>query len=163
MTTEEALNLADQILEGWAWKTEVTRPAPNRLDATLTSVDDLVPIVVGLRVKQLGYLSAITGLDHGPEAEQLEALYHFSTGAAIVTLRIKLPRKGAIVPTLSDIIPNAEVFERELSEMFGVHVAGLRAPDHLYLPDGWPEGVYPLRKDFDPHVLEANGSGNGKG
>jgi Ni,Fe-hydrogenase III component G len=157
MNVEETLTTASQILEAWAWKTETTRPAPTRIDATLENNDDLVPLVVALRVKQLGYLAAITGLDHGPEAGFMEALYHFSTGPVIVTLRLKLPREGAEVQTLSDIIPSAEPFERELSEMFGVMVVGLPNPDHLYLPEGWPEGVYPLRKDFDPSVLGGNG------
>jgi Ni,Fe-hydrogenase III component G len=32
-------------------------------------------------------------------------------------------------------------------------------PAHLYLPDDWPAGVYPLRKDFDPAVLIGSGAG----
>jgi Ni,Fe-hydrogenase III component G len=50
---------------------------------------------------------------------------------------------------LSEIIPSAESFERELSEMLGITIAGLRTPDHLYLPDDWPPAIYPLRKDID--------------
>jgi hypothetical protein len=37
MNTEEALALASEIVQAWDWKTEVTRPEPNRLDVTLTS------------------------------------------------------------------------------------------------------------------------------
>jgi Ni,Fe-hydrogenase III component G len=55
-----------------------------------------------------------------------------------------------VVPTLSAIIPVAEGFERELQEMFGITVSGLTCLEHLYLPDEWPDAVYPLRKDFDP-------------
>lgn len=154
MNTEETLELASQILERWAWKTETSRPTPNRMDSILSTTYDLVPIVVALRVKHLGWLSAITGIDLGPEVGQLEVLYHFSTGPVIITLRLRLPREGAVVPTLSEIIPSAEVFERELKEMFGVDVTGLHNPDRLYLPDDWPDGVYPLRKDFDPNLLE---------
>jgi Ni,Fe-hydrogenase III component G len=38
--------------------------------------------------------------------------------------------------------------------MFGITVTGLRNPERLYLPEDWPVEVYPLRKDFDPAVLE---------
>jgi len=31
--------------------------------------------------------------------------------------------------------------------MLGVEVTGLTNTDHLFLPDDWREGVYPLRKD----------------
>lgn len=157
MNTEETLQLASDILTNWAWETEASRPAPDRLDVWLTTPDDLVPMVVGLRVKRLGYLAAITGLDEGPEADRVEVLYHFCTAAATVTLRVRLPRANPAVPTLSEIIPAAEVFERELAEMLGVTVHGLRNTERLYLPDDWPEGVFPLRKDSDLTVLREGG------
>ena len=157
MNTEESLAIASQILEHWAWQTETTRPSPTRISSLLSTVDDLVPIVVALRVKRLGWLSAITGMDPGVEAGYLEVLYHFTAGAAIITLRVRVPRDNASVPAVSEIIPSAEVFERELHEMFGVEVIGLRNPEKLYLPDDWPDGVYPMRKDFDPQVLDARG------
>jgi Ni,Fe-hydrogenase III component G len=31
----------------------------------------------------------------------------------------------------------------------------LHTPDRLYLPDDWPDGVYPMLKDFDPKALSA--------
>jgi NADH-quinone oxidoreductase subunit D len=34
--------------------------------------------------------------------------------------------------------------------MFGVDVVGTPNPDRLFLPDDWPDGVYPLRKDCHP-------------
>ncbi len=153
MTTEEILNLAEQIVQAWDWATEVSRPRPERLDVKIKVLDQLLPIIVGLRVKRLGYLSAIIGMDLGPEANEMEVLYHFCPEAAVITLRVRVPRQGATLPSLCDVIPSAEVFERELREMFGMEITGLRTPDHLYLPDDWPDGVYPLRRDFDPAVL----------
>ncbi len=147
MKTEEALSIARQLVEEWEFTTKTERPEPNRLDVALTTVDDLIPIVVGLRVIRLGYLAAITGLDLGPDEGDLEILYHFCTAAAVITLRIRVPRQNASVPSLTEIIPSAEAFERELSEMFGVEVVGLRNKMRLYLPDDLPEDVFPLRKD----------------
>jgi Ni,Fe-hydrogenase III component G len=155
ITTEEALTIATEFAENWLWTTETARPEQNRLDVTLTKPDDLVPIVVGLRVKRLGYLSAITGLDLGPEVGELELLYHFCVAAAVITLRLRIPRENGSTPSLCEVIPSAEAFERELSEMFGVTVVGLRNPEHLYLPDDWAEDQYPLRKDFDPVVIQS--------
>jgi len=153
LNTEETLAIATELAKSWNWVTEIERPEPNRLDATLSSVDDLLPIVAALRVKRLGYLAAITGLDLGVEADELEVLYHFCVRVAVITLRVRLSREGASVPTLSEIIPSAEPYERELSEMFGVTVTGLRTSEHLYLPDDWPPATYPLRKGFDPPPL----------
>jgi Ni,Fe-hydrogenase III component G len=151
--TEDILTLANDLLVNWVWAAESNRPELNRLDVSLLSPDDLVPMTVALRVQRLGYLAAITGLDPGPESEELEVLYHFCAGQAVITLRVSIPRAGGAVATLSEVIPSAEVYERELSEMFGVAVTGLRKPQHLYLPDDWPEGVYPLLKDVDLTAL----------
>jgi NADH:ubiquinone oxidoreductase subunit C len=153
-TTEEVLTLAREIASAWDCMTEVDQPEPNRLNIRLTKSEDLIPIITMLRVKRLGYLVAITGLDQGAEQGTLEVLYHFCTAAATLTVRVQFPREEASIPTLSEIIPSAEPFERELSEMFGVTVSGLDAPEHLYLPDDWPGATYPLRKDFDEQVLQ---------
>lgn len=151
--TAKALALAKQITTAWFWTFEASEPEPNRLDVKLPSADELVNIVTAMRVKRLGYLSAITGLDPGGDAEHMEVLYHFCTAAAVITLRVSIACREPVVPTLSQIIPGAEVFERELAEMFGVTVSGLPTTEHLYLPDDWPELAYPLRKDFDPQAL----------
>jgi NADH:ubiquinone oxidoreductase subunit C len=153
MPTEKAIEIGRELAERWTFHLETRQPEPNRLDVLLASPADLVPFAVGLRVQRIGYLAAVTGLDLGPEAGQLELLYHFCYGAAIVTLRLSVPRQGAVVPTLSAIIPSAESSEREIAEMFGVTFDGLRAAGHLYLPDEWPESTYPLRKDWTPPVL----------
>ena len=153
MTSEEILTLATGLVQSWDWATEASRPSPKMLDVKVKHLNELVAITVALRVKRLGYLAAITGIDLGPAAGEMEVLYHFCPGDAVITLRVRVPRDNPVVPSLSEIIPSAEVFERELHEMFGIEITGLRITEHLYLPEDWPAGVYPLRKDFDPQVL----------
>jgi NADH-quinone oxidoreductase subunit D len=88
-------------------------------------------------------------MDLGQAAGQMEALYHFCDGPAITTLRIQLLRTGdARLPTIEDIIPPATFFERELHEMLGFKITGAKSSDRLFIPDDWPEDVYPLRSDF---------------
>ncbi|HLF28919.1 MAG TPA: NADH-quinone oxidoreductase subunit C [Anaerolineae bacterium] len=162
-----ALRSALSLLEPWA--KSVTTPEPHRLDVRVAA-PDLMAAVQALVEARWGYLTAITGLDHpglpadvaqqasgqelqartGPNARSgaFEALYHFCNGAAVVTLRVSLPRASASVPSVCSLIPAASFFERELSEMFGVNVVDTPVPDRLFLPDDWPAGVYPLRKDF---------------
>ena len=144
--TQNLLERAEPLLAPWLDTAE--RPAPNRLDVSL-GVNDLLPAVAALRADGWGYLVAITGLDPGVATGQLSVLYHFAEGAAVVTLRVSLPRDAAEVPTIRALVPLAAIYEQELIEVLGVTVAG--APDNgrLFLPDDWPDGVYPLRKDFD--------------
>ena len=146
MDRDSALQIAGARLTRWAQ--DVKEPEPNRLDTSIET-SDLVAATAALTEARWGYLTAITGLDLGVEAGAIEVLYHFCAGAAVVTLRVRTPRAAPSVPSICSIIPSAVLFERELSEMFGVMVAGIPNSDRLYLPDDWPAGVYPLRKDFD--------------
>ena len=146
MSTEQALQQTEQLLTDLS--TEITFPEPARLDAVITP-GNLRATAKVLSNAHLGYLSAITGIDLGPESGQLEALYHFCNGPAITTLRIRLPREGKpTLPSIADIIPPAMLFEREMQEMLGFNITGLDVREHLFLPDDWPDGVYPLRAEF---------------
>jgi NADH:ubiquinone oxidoreductase subunit C len=141
------LTKAESLLADWS--KETSRPDGNRVDVVL-AVDDLVTAVKTLIDDgwEHGYLAAITGIDLGVEAGDIEVLYHFCSGPAILTLRARTPRDNAVVPTVCDLIPSASFYERELIEMLGVTVTGTPNTDRLFLPDEWPEGVYPLREDF---------------
>jgi ech hydrogenase subunit E len=151
--TEQNLKKAEELLTDW--NKEASHPEPNRLDVVVT-VDDLRPAVTALHGAKWGYLSAITGLDLGVESGQMEALYHFCYGPAITTLRVRQPRDEiACLPTIEDIIPPATFFEREMHEMLGFLFTGARSSDRLFIPDDWPEGVYPMRADFKVEQAQA--------
>ncbi len=158
MDTEKALNQAASLLAPLGIAT--SRPAAERLDAAVRA-EDLHAAAASLHFARWGYLSAITGLDlpaPRPKAgapapaetvgDQIEVLYHFCEGAAVATLRVKVPYSQPQVPSLCDIIPSAALYERELEEMLGVVVEGTPLKDPLLLPDDWPANVYPLRKSF---------------
>ncbi len=127
-----------------AWTESAQTPEADRLDVVVTAGNLLAAVAV---LRQWGYLSAITGLDQGHEAGQLEVLYHFCSGAAVVTLRVSAARELPSVPSVCRLIPPAVVFERELREMFGITIIGIPNDDPLFLPDDWAQDVYPLRKD----------------
>jgi NADH-quinone oxidoreductase subunit D len=147
MNTETAIQNAGNLLAPWA--KETTTPEPGRLDVAIDP-GELIACTQALVKEQWGYLSAITGLDLGVEAGQIEILYHFCCGAAILTLRVSTPRADACVPSVCAYLPYASLYERELMEMFGVRVEGTPNPSRLFLPDDWADGVYPARKDFVP-------------
>jgi NADH:ubiquinone oxidoreductase subunit C len=117
------------------------------LDVSI-SADELLTVIETLLDNGWGYLATITGVDLGVESGEIEVLYHFCHGAAVVTLSVKVSRENPVVPTVCGLIPSASFYERELFEMLGVTITNTPNTDHLFLPDNWPDGVYPLRKDF---------------
>jgi Ni,Fe-hydrogenase III component G len=146
MNIEQVIAQAESLLA--PWNKETIRPESNRLDVVIVG-DDLRAAVTALHDAHWGYLSAVTGLDLGTESGQLEALYHFCSGPVITSLRIRLPRDHqAILPSIADILPPASFFEREMKEMLGFTFIGSDFSERLFLPDDWPEDVYPLRADF---------------
>ena len=147
METNERLQKASDLLASWAKETNT--PEPNRLDVMIAP-GDLLPSVQALLEGPWGFLSAITGLDLGAAAGELEVLYHFCAGRAVVTLRVRLPRAGASIQSVCGLIPAASLLERELAEMFGITMASADYPAHFFLPEDWPAGAYPLRKDWQP-------------
>lgn len=52
------------------------------------------------------------------------------------------------IASITPLVPGANWAEREARDMVGVHPIGHPDPRRLVLPDDWPEGVHPLRKDF---------------
>ena len=92
------------------------------------------------------HLAAITGLD---EIATFGVIYHLSKdGKIILNLRTHLPKEYAILKSVYDHFPCAENYERELEDLLGIKVNGLPEGRHYPLPEDWPKGEYPLRKDW---------------
>jgi ech hydrogenase subunit E len=145
--TEEALAQATELLKPWT--EEVNNPEEGRVEVTIDS-GNLLVAVEALHENRWGHLTSITGVDPGADTGELEIRYHFRRGAAVFGLRLRTPRDGASVPSICSIIPSASFMERETGEMFGIEVVGMPPHGRLFLADDWPDGVYPLRKDFQP-------------
>jgi Ni,Fe-hydrogenase III component G len=66
----------------------------------------------------------------------------------VLTVRTEIPKSAPCVASICPVIPGAVLYERELQEMFGIVVDGIPDGRRLNLPDDWPDGQYPLRKDW---------------
>ena len=94
--------------------------------------------------------------------EQMEILYHFTAEEAdlVLSLRITLPKEKLEVDSLTPVFTAAHWIEREIHELFGIHFKGHPKLERLLLPEDWPEGVHPLRKDYkewDPGAIRDRG------
>jgi len=115
--------------------------------------DKLEEVVEFLKNKiYFNMLCTITGLDDG---DTLAMIYHLSKPEGIViNIKISVPKDKPKIKTIIEYFPSAEFYERELVDLFGVEVDGLPEGTRYPLPDGWPEGQYPLRKDWKPDMLK---------
>ena len=90
----------------------------------------------------------LSGVDNPPN--HIEVLYHFSFDdiGKVVTLRVTLDRENPKVESISRIVTGAQWIEREIQDILGVKFLNHPDPRRFILPDDWPEGKYPLRKDY---------------
>ncbi|MGC8816747.1 MAG: NADH-quinone oxidoreductase subunit C [Candidatus Hadarchaeum sp.] len=96
-----------------------------------------------LKANGITHISTITALDNG---NSIELIYHFDCRPALLNLKIFLPMEDLTIPTITDLFPGAVLYERDIMEMIGVKVEGHPDPRRLFLPEDWPQGKYPLRK-----------------
>lgn len=112
--------------------------------------DLLVEAVKKLETMDYPHLAVISGVDVG---EAIELMYHFfiyygNRGGEIkVTITVSLPKEDLTVDTISGIIPGATFSEREKQEFLGIEVVGIPDERRLFIPDHFPQGVFPWRKD----------------
>ena len=66
----------------------------------------------------------------------------------VVTVKTLVDRQSPAVRTITGVFPGAIFYEREVHDILGVKFEGHPDPRRLVLPDDWPDGVYPLRKDW---------------
>jgi len=91
-------------------------------------------------------LCTITGLDYG---ESIGMIYHLTRqDGIVVNLKTSVPRENPVIQSIISYFPAAELYEREVVDLLGAKVEGLPDGSRYPLPDGWPEGQYPLRKDW---------------
>jgi len=110
----------------------------------------LRPAIKKLMDIRFPHFAVIAGSDLGDEIELLYILsvfYGTKFGEYMVTLAIRLQKTDLTVPTITDLIPGALISEREKQEFFGITVTGIPDGRRLFLPDDFPQGVYPWRKD----------------
>ncbi len=106
-----------------------------------------------------GRLVALWGADHRDLAEDEDeysvyAAYAVKDGLSIVELLVQ--DSAPSYPDISGLFPAAGRMQRALYDLLGIGASGA-ADTRPWLRHGaWPDGAFPLRRDFDPAGLPPN-------
>ena len=107
-----------------------------------------VPAATELMFHELGARFCIASGVDTPKA--IEILYHwaFDRLDCVVTVKTKLDRQRPEIESVAHICKGIEWIEREMWELLGITFKNHPDMRHLLLLDDWPEGEYPLRRDY---------------
>ncbi len=94
------------------------------------------------------YLSDLTCVDWYPNQPRFEVVYHLLslTNKDRLRLKVKLGGDDPRVESLTAEFPNANYYEREVFDLFGIYFEGHPYLRRIMMPENW-EG-HPLRKDY---------------
>ena len=116
--------------------------------------------IAGYVFKTLGArFNTASGIDN---RNNMEILYHFILEDInlLLSLRVSLPKTALEIASLTSVFTAAHWIEREIHELLGINFIGHPQLERLLLPEDWPEGVHPLRKDYeewDPNAVRDRG------
>jgi len=98
-------------------------------------------------------LATMVGLDDRKVSGSFRLVYTFALpDARWATIETRIPGVDPAFPSISITVPAAHWYEREVQDMFGLMAEGHPDPRRLVHHENWPDGLYPLRKDFDPSI-----------
>ena len=142
-------------------RSDILKDIGERFNGDILEVFDKSPKRVYIEIKPQSLVAVATyvfknlgarfniasGLD---TYKNIEILYHFTFDETnlLISFRVKLPKNKLTIDSLAPIFEGANWIEREICEMLGVNFKGHPELKRLLLPDEWPQGVYPLRRDY---------------
>ncbi len=141
----------DTVKETFADLGTVEQVRSNRVKVT-TKIEQVREAI--LRAQSILACDHVVQISAADNGKSLELIYHL-TGPhrLVIAIAIDIPRDKPEVPTTSDLLPPAGIYERQIHDLLGIVFRGHPDLKRIILNEDWPEGEYPLRKDWkmDPN------------
>ncbi|MFH1772392.1 MAG: NADH-quinone oxidoreductase subunit C [Candidatus Omnitrophota bacterium] len=142
-------------------KEEILQDLQTRFKDSIVNTIDKSQTRVYFEIKSQGLVKIATYIFNGLGARfniasgvdcphTIEILYHFTIEEInlVISLRAVLAKDKLEIDSLTRVFKGSNWIEREIHELLGVNFIGHPDLRRLLLPDEWPEGLYPLRRDY---------------
>jgi NADH-quinone oxidoreductase subunit C len=112
--------------------------------------EQIVAVCRALR-EEFGFerLAGETAVDYWPQqTPRFHVVYQLYSLRANLRLELRVPLAGQTpqIPTIESVYPNANWYEREVWDMFGIRFEGHSDLRRILMPADW--AGHPLRKDY---------------
>ncbi|MBN1434122.1 NADH-quinone oxidoreductase subunit C [Candidatus Fermentibacterales bacterium] len=156
MTREEVLKDIRSKFEGEIL--DFCDKSPHRVYMEIRP-EAIVPMASHLFLDLGARFNIASGMDM---MDRIEILYHHTLEDLnlMISLRVRLDRDNPEIDSMGAKLEAYNWIEREIAEILGVRFRGHPDMRHLLLADNWPDGVYPLRQDYeewDPSAIRDRG------
>ncbi|MCD7060900.1 NADH-quinone oxidoreductase subunit C [Pelagibacterium xiamenense] len=89
----------------------------------------------------------VCGVDHPDRTQRFDVVYHFLSPTQNMRVRVRVTTdEDTPVPSITDVFPGANWFEREAYDLYGILFSG--HPDLRRLLTDYGFDGHPMRKDF---------------
>ena len=117
------------------------------IDVAPSNIEGFVEFLRNDATCKFSTLVDITGVDYPERAKRFDVVYHFLSMYQNQRIRLRCAlREDEMIPSITNVRPSANWFEREVFDMFGIIFSG--HPDMRRLLTDYGFRGYPLRKDF---------------
>lgn len=118
------------------------------IEITPAAVRACLELLRGAEEFRFTLLSDLTAVDRFPVEPRFEVVYQLLSIDTHQRLRVKarVPGDSPVIDSVVFLWPAANMLEREVFDLFGIHFNGHPNLRRLMMPDEW-EG-HPLRKDY---------------
>ena len=80
-------------------------------------------------------------------------IFGFDDRGLDVVVHLALDPRNPVAPSVVDVVRAVDWYELEARDLMGIEFEGRYPMPRLIMPETWPEGVYPLRKDVSVEDL----------
>lgn len=117
------------------------------VDAALANLAEFVEFLKTDAACRFATLVDVTAVDHPERPKRFVVVYHLLSMHLNQRVRLRVAaREEDMVPSITDVHPSANWFEREVFDMFGILFSG--HPDLRRILTDYGFRGHPLRKDF---------------
>ncbi|MGB6066593.1 MAG: NADH-quinone oxidoreductase subunit C [Desulfomonilaceae bacterium] len=108
--------------------------------------------VCGLLVSHAKYTFATLIVQENSSHWLLRYVFYGDPECGQIHVLLHEPKTNTVIPSISAHVHAADWHEREVEDLFGLTFEGHPRLGDFVLHEEWPEGVNPMRSDFDPSV-----------
>lgn len=145
----EWLDLSEISTNRWPGKIKV-RCKQDRFICHMECDKSIVADVCNWLFSELDYSFASLVVEDLASEQLLTYIFYGGFGNGLIYISYRISNSTTTVPSISNLIHAVDWHEREIEDLFGLIFEGHPRLGDFVLHEEWPEGINPMRADFDP-------------